>query len=177
MPNKAIINLLPQEKFNVSITGRVLRWAMGTFRIIVIVTEMIVMAAFLSRFWLDAQNSDLNNTIKIKSAQISALAGTEKEFRAIQSKVNIVGKIQQTTKPGQIVDAITSKLSENVTLTGISVSDGTVLINCISQEESGISQFINNLKTSNTFKDVGLTSINSSVNNPAQTIFSVNLTY
>jgi len=45
---------------------------MGSFRIIVIVTEIIVMGAFLSRFWLDAQNSELDSSIKIASAQITA---------------------------------------------------------------------------------------------------------
>jgi Tfp pilus assembly protein PilN len=171
------INLLPQEEFNVSITGRVLKWAMGTFRIIVIVTEMIVMAAFLSRFWLDAQNSDLNDAIKVKSAQITAQTSVEKEFRAVQSKVNIFKEIQTGAKPAQIVDAITSKLPANAVLTGISVSQGSALINGTSEGETGIAQFITNLKSDNTFKNVDLTGVDSSENNPAQIIFSVNITY
>ena len=124
MPDKkSVINLLPQEEFNVSVTGRILRWAMSTFRIIVIVTEMVVMAAFLSRFWLDAQNSDLNNAIKIKAAQITALGSTEKEFRLVQSKVNIIGKMQQSPKLTQIVNTVTSKLPGNVILIGILISE------------------------------------------------------
>lgn len=181
MPNntaiRTSINLLPQEEFNVSIIGRVLRWAMSTFRIIVIVTEMIVMAAFLSRFWLDAQNSDLNDAIKVKSAQITTQTSLEKEFRAVQSKVNIFKEIRQGIAPAQIVDAITSKLPANAILTGISVSEGAALINGASAGESAIAQFITNLKSDNTFKNVNLTGVNSSENNPAQIIFSVNVTY
>jgi hypothetical protein len=89
MPKNKTINLLPQEEFESSIIGRILRWAMGTFRIIVIITEIIVMGAFLSRFWLDAQNSTLSDGIKIKSSQIQSLADIEKEFRNIQSKLNM----------------------------------------------------------------------------------------
>jgi len=172
-----VINLLPQEEFNVSIAGRVLKWAMGTFRIIVIVTEMVVMAAFLSRFWLDAQNSDLNDAIKVKCAQVASLASVEKEFRTVQSKVNIFGKMQVGVKPAQIVDAITSKLPANAVLTGISISEGAALINGTSAGEAGIAQFITNLKADKTFKNVNLAEVNSSENNPAQTIFSVNVTY
>jgi hypothetical protein len=43
MPKNKAINLLPQEEFDISIIGRTLKWAMGTFRIIVIVTEIVVM--------------------------------------------------------------------------------------------------------------------------------------
>ena len=57
------INLLPQEEFEGSVIGRILKWGLSTFRIIVIIVEMVVMAAFLSRFWLDAKNSDLNEDI------------------------------------------------------------------------------------------------------------------
>ncbi|KKR69678.1 MAG: hypothetical protein UU12_C0039G0005 [Candidatus Woesebacteria bacterium GW2011_GWA2_40_7b] len=89
MPKTKTINLLPQEEFDVSTLGRILKWAMGTFRIIVIVTEMIVMTAFLSRFWLDAQNSDLNDAIAIKTAQISAQSDFEKQFRILQHKLSI----------------------------------------------------------------------------------------
>jgi len=85
MPKNKSINLLPQEEFEASTIGRVLKWATGTFRIIVIITEMVVMAAFLSRFWLDAQNSDLTDSIKIRSAQISAQGDLEKRFREIQT--------------------------------------------------------------------------------------------
>jgi hypothetical protein len=177
MPKTATVNLLPQEEFNVSITGRVLRWAMSTFRIIVIVTEMIVMAAFLSRFWLDAQNSDLNDAIKIKNAQITAQASLEKEFRNIQSKVNIFKEMQVGVKPAQIVDAITSKLPADAVLTGISVSEGATLITGTSAGESGIAQFITSLKTDKTFKSVNLAGVDSSEDNPTQTIFSVNITY
>ena len=57
---KQQVNLLPEKGFTSTTTGRVLTWILSTFRIIVIVTEIIVMIAFLSRFWLDAQNTDLS---------------------------------------------------------------------------------------------------------------------
>ena len=106
------INLLPQEEFEASVLGRILRWAMGTFRIIVIITEMIVMGAFLSRFWLDAQNSDLNDQIKISSAQISSQASFEKKFRDVQTKLKIYKDISQISQSHNKLNLISSKIGE-----------------------------------------------------------------
>jgi hypothetical protein len=146
MPKNKAINLLPQEEFDISMLGRTLKWAMGTFRIIVIVTEIIVMGAFLSRFWLDAQNSDLSNSIKIKSAQITAQAAVEKEFRNVQSKLDIVKEISAATPLSQKIDAITSKLPTGVNLTSVSVLESSVQIKGSSTTEFGIAQFVANLK-------------------------------
>jgi len=177
MPKNKSINLLPQEEFDVSIIGRTLKWAMGTFRIIVIVTEMIVMAAFLSRFWLDQQNSDLSDAIKIKSSQISALADTEKEFRGIQSKLNIVRQIDAAAPYSQTVDAITSKVPSDIILTSVSVSDNSTLIKGLSASEFGIAQFMANLKADPSFTKVDLGQLNSSESNIAQTVFSIKVSY
>lgn len=177
MPKNKSINLLPQEEFDISIIGRTLKWAMGTFRIIVIVTEMIVMGAFLSRFWLDAQNSDLSSAIKIKSAQIVAQAAVEKEFRSVQSKLNIVQQISAAAKPSQKIDAITSKLPTGVNLISVSVSGSSAQIKGSSATELGIAQFIANLNTDPSFKKVDLNQVNSSENNQTQIIFSVKISY
>lgn len=175
--NKSAINLLPQEEFDVSVVGRALKWAMGTFRIIVVVTEIIVMGAFLSRFWLDAQNSDLTAAIKIKSAQILAQAAIEKEFRDVQSKLNIAKQITPAVQSSQKVDAITSRLPPGVNLSSVTVAEDSAQVKGSSSSEFGIAQFVANLKADPSFKDVDLGQINSSESNLAQTVFIVKITY
>jgi predicted chitinase len=177
MPKNKSINLLPQEEFDVSILGRALKWAMGTFRIIVIATEMVVMAAFLSRFWLDAQNSDLNNSIKIKTAQIVAQAATETQFRSVQSKLSIAKQTVPAVLSSQKIDLISSKVPPDITLTSVSVLDKSAQVKGVSASELGIAQFIANLKAESTFKSVDLGQISSSENNTGQIVFSVAITY
>ena len=177
MPKNKAINLLPQEEFDVSIVGRTLKWAMGTFRIIVIFTEMIVMTAFLSRFWLDAKNSDLSNSIKIKSAQIVAQASVEKEFRSLQSKLNIAREIKAAAPLSAKIDVITSKLPSGVSLTSVSVLENSAQVKGLSASEIGIAQFIANLKGDPSFKSVDLGQVNSSEGNIAQTVFSIIISY
>ncbi len=177
MPKNKSINLLPQEEFDTSVLGRVLKWAMGTFRIIVIVTEMVVMAAFLSRFWLDAQNSDLNDSIKTKSAQIAAQKNFEKQFRDTQTKLSIIKDISKDTKPTESVEGIASKVSPEMSLTSIAVQDSSAQIKGSSGSEIGIAQFISSLKTITQFKNVDLGQISSSESNPSLTIFSIKITF
>lgn len=177
MPKNKSVNLLPQEEFDVSIVGRTLKWAMGTFRIIVIVTEMVVMGAFLSRFWLDAQNSDLGNSIKIKSAQIAAQVALEKEFRSVQSKLSIAKQIGISAPPSGKIDSISSKLPPGVILTAISILESTAVVKGASTTELGVAQFIANLKADPSFKNVELGSTNSSEGNLAQLVFSLKISY
>jgi Tfp pilus assembly protein PilN len=177
MPKNKDINLLPQEEFNISTTGRVLKWATGTFRIIVIITEMVVMGAFLSRFWLDAQNSELTNSIKVKSAQVSAEDSLEKEFRSVQSKLNIFGQIAQTRNTSQKIAVITSKLPTDVFLSGISLTDTSAQIKGVSLSDGQILQFVNSLQTDKSIKKVEVEQISSSEVNQMETIFSIKISY
>jgi Tfp pilus assembly protein PilN len=176
MPKNKAINLLPQEEFNASTTGRVLKWATGTFRIIVIATEMIVMAAFLSRFWLDAQNSNLNSSIKVKSAQISAQSDIEKQFRNVQLKLNIFDKIGQSNKTSEMVEGVTSNVPQNTSLSRISITEGEISIHGASPSEYEVGQFLSNLQNSQ-FKNVELRQVSSSEDNPAETDFVISITY
>lgn len=177
MAKNKSINLLPQEEFEASILGRVLRWAMGTFRIIVIVTEMIVMAAFLSRFWLDAQNSDLSDAIKISSAQIIAQAAFEKEFRGVQTKLKIYKSINQLAQSSKKLDTITAKIPADIILNSIILNPQTLDIRGDSASETSIAQLLSNLKAEPTFKQVDLGGLDSSQSNSALTTFSIKITF
>lgn len=175
--NQKLINLLPQEEFEASVTGRVLRWTMTTFRYIVIVTEMIVMGAFLSRFWLDAKNADLSDSLKTKSAQIQAQSDFEKTFRDFQSRLSILFQLDTRSKPTEIVGKIISKLPTDVTLASISYQNDTISLKGVSGSEIGAAQFIANLKGDKSFKKVTLGQITSSQPNQLGTAFGLNIDY
>src|SRR3989304_5055627 len=83
------INLLPEKGFEQTTTGRILTWILSSFRIIVIVTEIIVMIAFLSRFWLDAQNTDLTEELQQKQAVLSASKAFDAEFKDTQKRLKV----------------------------------------------------------------------------------------
>lgn len=167
------INLLPQKEFERSTLGRILKWAVSSFRIIVIVTEMIVMAAFLSRFWLDATNSDLNDTILQKKAIITSFTETENKFRTFQKQIDIFTKITSLTQKSEYLNLITSLTPADVILNSISDSEDSVQIIGYSGSEQNISQFIKNLSSAGKFKDVSLNKIDSSEDNSSAIVFTI----
>lgn len=179
MPKKKnkLINLLPQEEFEASVTGRILRWAMTTFRYIVIVTELIVMGAFLSRFWLDAKNSDLNDSIKTKAAQIATQKEFEKTFRDLQGRLKIVSDLGKENPPTSTLDKIISKTPPNVVFQNISYQESAIQIKAVSGSEIGVAQFLSNLKAEKDFKDVVLGQIETSEEDSALIIFTVKIDY
>lgn len=155
------INLLPSKSFSETVTGRVLSWVISTFRTIVIVTELLVMVAFLSRFWLDAKINDQEEEIANKKAAISSTIQFEQEFRALQSKLEVYKKITSLSPPiSDWLEIITSSLPVDVYLTSINYSTKNgLVIEGLSSNEIGIQQLVTNIQSKEYFKGVSLTEI------------------
>jgi Tfp pilus assembly protein PilN len=170
-PKEIRINLLPQKEFEASILGRILKWALSTLRIIVIVTEMLVMSAFLLRFWLDAKNSDLNEAISQKIAVISAYQDVENEFRLAQKKINIFAKLTQEPIKSEKIKVISQSLPPEISLTSVSLDKDSFQIKGVSGNEQSISQFIVNLESAEEFSQVELVQLDSDKENPFLIIF------
>jgi len=154
------INLLPKDKFAASSAGRVLAWLLSTFRIIVISVEMVVMLAFLSRFWLDSKNSDLNDEIKQKKAQITASKQLESEFRKIQSRLAVFSTLTTTqTGYATIIKSVTSQIPQEILLSSIDFAAGNIKLVGKAPNEQSIAQFIVNLQSVDTLKTASLTQL------------------
>ncbi len=169
------INLLPQKGFEATTTGRLLAWVLSTFRIIVIVTEIIVMIAFLSRFWLDAQNADLNEKIEEKKAVLLASAAQEKEFRDTQKRLSIFSNIVsgQGIAP-ESLQKIISFLPDDLYLTQLTFGKNAFNIEGTTPSEQSIQQFVVNLNASGSFTEVFLQGIQSETKDPTLLIFKIN---
>jgi Tfp pilus assembly protein PilN len=176
MPKNKLINLLPQEEFESSTLGRVLHWAMGTFRIIVILTEMVVMAAFLSRFWLDAQNSELSDSIKIATSQIQVQSKFEQRFRELQAKLAIVKNVTSGTKDYDLIRLIAAKVPADITTTSILLENSSIQIIGTGKSESAIAQFVSNLKSEQIIKSADLESLSSGEDKNSIN-FQINISY
>jgi len=144
---QALINLLPSEEFAGSTTGRLLAWALSTFRYIVIATELIVIVAFISRFWLDAKNSDLRDEIEQKQSIILGSADFEKEYREVQLRMSIFNALAvQQISMSDILTRVSSSIPEDVFLSSITIAGKNLRIEGLSPSERSIVQFEVNLK-------------------------------
>jgi len=154
------INLLPQEEFDASTLGRTLKWLLGTFRYMVIATEMVVMIAFLSRFWLDARSSDLIDSINQKKAVITSYSTFENEFRNAQKELAIFKNYTSSNQAlSPLLTAVASNVPGNATLTEILVNGTKITISGNASDEATASTFVNSLNNVNLLHDVNLTSV------------------
>ena len=160
------INLIPQDEFESSTAGRILKWALSSFRVMVIATELIVMSAFLSRFWLDAKNSDLNEELEINKAQVGAYIDIETTFREKQQKLGIVKSLYAEPKLSEMMNTFTRLMPGDIT-------EGQLQLRASALSENSIAQFLVNLEKDNTFKDTNLSQVSTSTENSNLTLFTI----
>jgi len=79
-------NLLKQQKAPPTSWEKIYVWALGTARIIVIIVELIVVGAFVSRVVVDTQGKRLDKNLETRQATLSAFKETETGYRIIQAK-------------------------------------------------------------------------------------------
>lgn len=173
------INLIPQDEFESSMMGRVLKWALSSFRVMVIATELIVMSAFLSRFWLDARNSDLNEELEIAKAQVGAYTEIETAFRQNQQKLEILKQLYSESKLSETVNVFSKLIPADITLNSISIVEGLLQLRAGAFSENSIAQFIVNLEKNLSaqaganFNNINLSQVSSSTDNSNLTLFTI----
>lgn len=91
--NRLSINLLRDKEK--PLLDRFVAWALSVGRSIVILTEIVALAAFIYRFSIDRKLSDLNDDIKQKQLIVGQLTSLEDEYRNLQKTV---GSCQATHK-------------------------------------------------------------------------------
>lgn len=171
------INLLPQKGFQASTAGRLLSWILSTFRVIVIVTEIIVMIAFLSRFYFDAQNSDLNEEIDHKQAVLSAARDFEGKYKDVQNRLRLFSAIiSEETPYSVILTSVKSSVPADVVLTSVSGEKNSFKIIGITPNGRSIQQFIVNLGQNKSFTEIILYKAGTKSGNPGIIEFEIQVT-
>jgi Tfp pilus assembly protein PilN len=167
------INLLPDTEFAGTVTGRILAWIISTFRVIVIATEILVMIAFLSRFWLDAQNTDLNEQLDQKKAILSASLDFEHQFKDTQKRLRIFTAITNGKTESSYIKLVSDQIPPDVSLQTMNKLEDSIEIQGTTASEQSAQQFVANLQAADGFSDVSLTNIISDQLNPGLLSFTV----
>ncbi len=162
MPARRLVNLLPQDPFAASFVGRFLFFSITIGRYVVVFTELIVILAFLSRFFLDRQISDLNDRIREQVGVINASREFEQNFRLTQARLS-TAKTLASTQLGvsALVDKITPLVSSDVNVTRISMDGGTLQLVGASVSLAGLRQTISAFQSAVWLSDVSLRNISS----------------
>jgi hypothetical protein len=140
---KGTINLLPKSEFELSFRGRFLKWALSTGRHIIILTELVVIIAFLSRFKLDQDLADLTDEVNGKQEILKHTANTERFFLQVQRRIDITNSLVKTqSKPSLVIDSVANLLPEGMKLISVTIANGTVNVEAQANDELEVGGFL-----------------------------------
>jgi hypothetical protein len=172
------INLLPQKGLSNTASGRVLAWILSTFRIIVIVTEILVMVAFLSRFWLDAQNSDLKDSIEEKTILLAASQSFVDDFKSVQNRSTIFMEMSKGSGfASTTLETLKTLLPTDLSISSVTYSNGQFTLEGKTPNERSVQQLIVNLSSTSIFGESYLENLTTDVENPNQLNFKISVGY
>ncbi len=149
-----------QERLLVKIT----HWLLSTGRYIIIAVEFIVLAAFISRFKLDADLSTNKEAIEEQIPFIKSQKSDELLIRQTQLQLATIRNIRQSSPDFTLVlQKIAAQTPQNVTITTINLEAATgnfnLKITGQSLSNNGLSVFVSSLKKEKAFSDINLANV------------------
>jgi len=159
------INLLPKDPFFATIPGRILKWALSAGRYIVIFTELVVIISFATRFTLDRQVTDLNQSISNKAAIISSYGQLENNFRIAQNKISSYEQLKQSNTIVETFADIKEIIPEGILLDDLVISNDTIIASGTTLSQTAFNLLINNLQISSKFHEVAVDKVESNEDN------------
>lgn len=159
------LNLLHPKEIPPKLPERFLKWLITYGRFIVIFVEIIVVAAFLARFKLDADLDDLKRKINLDLPYVEGLSTDEALIKQTQNKLALISKTYSNSDRWQeIVLDLSSQIPDSIIFTGLLLEekdDGSVSFKIsgttISNSDLGI--FLNNIRALDHFREINLASI------------------
>ncbi len=159
LPNplpKIKINLIPQDPFMSSVVGKFLVWSLSIGRYIVILTELVVILSFLSRFKLDRDLTDVNEAIEAQKTLIKSYGNTEAEFVATQAKINFIKKEGKNHQISSSLDFIEKNLPIDVKLTQLNIQPLRWFMSASAMSAQGMKATVDQVVQANPQADVSL---------------------
>ncbi len=155
------VNLLPLDSFEASFMGRGLKWALTAGRVLVVLTEFVVILAFASRFWFDKRLNDLVEVIDQKKQVVESYSEIESEMRDILARQGPIDKaITRKTTPIGVVEKLGQIIPNTTTLSELTVDEAKVSMSGASDSEAVLAQTLRSLKSFRDMKKINLEEIN-----------------
>ena len=155
------INLIPKDPFFGTVPGRILKWALSAGRYIVIFTELVVIVSFATRFTLDRQVTDLNESISGKENIINSYGALEKNVRIAQAKIASYTQVKQDNTIVETFADISAITPEGIILDKLVINKDTVIASGNALSQSAFNLLINNLQISPNFQNVSVDTVES----------------
>lgn len=156
------INLIKDKQ--IPFVDKFMNWALTVGRLIVIITEIVAIGAFLYRFSLDEKLVDLHSTIKQKQNFILLLKQDENKYRDVQERLALASSFSdisnKTYKSFQDIINLTPK---NVKFTNFALNKDRMNISLNATSISLLNDFVNLLRGYPDIKSVSIDNIESKI--------------
>lgn len=163
MPAKRDPSLLPDEENSTSLSARIIRYVTTVGRVIIIFTELIVISAFISRFWLDRRNSDLSEVIRQRQAILQSTQDFEKQYSQLQQQLATVKKVNSVDpKFEDKIQTVVESTPADITFSRFNIDTSkqpTASLSITAFKESSIIDFIVNLTLNPNIQKVNILQI------------------
>jgi len=150
MPAKKLpkVNLLPKDAFETSFLGKFLKWSLTAGRVMVVLTEFVVILAFSSRFWFDKELNDLRESNDAKLTTIQSYIDIENQMRKVLVRQKAVDTfLSEELKTSEGLEKLKLLLPSGTILSQVSFLPGGIGIAGITGSERSLAQTINAMKS------------------------------
>lgn len=172
--HKKSINLLPRDSFENSTLGIVLEWALVFGKWAVILTQLVVMGAFLWRFTLDRTLTDLRKSIARDVAVIKSYEQVERDFVLAQKQVQTAKEALDTqTQIMGYFGELSRITPPDVWYDKVSMTPKTLNLTAFAGSLPGFGQYLNAVQKSPMFGQVRLGRLETSTTKGAQMQFDI----
>lgn len=176
--HKRSINLLPRDPFENSTLGVILEWALVFGKWSVILTQLIVMGAFLWRFALDRNLTDLRKAIAKDIAVIKSYEQVERDYVLAQKQLaqakTALSSQTQVLKTIADIERITPS---EVWYERISFTPTSLSFTAYAASLTGFGQFLTQVQTDPLFSGIKIGKLESSATKGAQMQFDISMEF
>lgn len=156
--NLPSINLVKNKQ--VPLFDKFMNWTLTVGRLIVIMTEVVAVAAFVYRFSLDERLIDLHSAIKQKQNIISALKNDEDKYRNLQDRIAIASAFsEKATRDNLSIASIINLIPSQIKIDNLTWNKDRMKIDVDVVSISSLADFIDSLKNYPNTKAVSIDSL------------------
>jgi len=121
---------------------------------------MVVIMAFLSRFKLDQDMSDLGERINGKKNVLEVQAPIEAKFRTVQDKINLAKETKnEGIKTSEIFSALEADVPAGVKLKNLNVEKNMVTFTAVALSENELVEFLQRGSRNDKWREVELVNV------------------